>query len=74
MKSADPFHVGNNNLSLCFLEQLACIIGFNYMYKVTFVTINTDPNVANNIDLGTTRCVSMRCALIPNMNLVTKLV
>ena len=27
-----------------------------------------------DLDLGTTRCVSMRCAFIPNMNLVSNLV
>ena len=29
---------------------------------------------ADDLDLGTGRCVSMRCAFIPNMSLVTKLV
>ena len=26
----------------------------------------------DDLDLGTTRCVSMRCAFIPNMSLVTE--
>ena len=28
----------------------------------------------DDLDLGSRRCVSMRCAFIPNMSLVTKLV
>ena len=30
--------------------------------------------LTDDLDLGTSRCILMRCAFIPNMSLVTKLV
>ena len=38
------------------------------------VTLGFDLDLANDLDLGTNRCVSMRRVFVPNVNLVTKLV
>ena len=48
-----------------------CPPNVHFLKIVTFIF---DLDLADDLDLGTSRCILMRCAFIPNMSLLSKLV